>query len=132
MSPQATGTFEIEVWDEQPYDEHEDTKLTRTHVTKSFHSDIQGTSTAELLMAYGAVEGSAAYTGFERIVGSVNGRSGGFVLHHTATASRAARSAMWSVVPDSGTGELRGLSGEARIGAGSDEGHTFTLDYELE
>lgn len=132
MSQQANGTFEIEDWDERPYDEHEGTKLTRTHVTKTFHGDVRGTSTAELLMAYGAVEGSAAYAGFERIVGSVNGRSGGFVLHHTATASRAAQSATWTVVPDSGTGELRGLSGEARIGADPDGGHTFTLDYELE
>jgi hypothetical protein len=91
MSQQATGTFEIEDWDERPYDEHEGTKLTRTHVTKTFHGDVRGTSTAELLMAYGAVEGSAAYASFERIVGSVDGRSGGFVLHHTAPPHRGRR-----------------------------------------
>jgi hypothetical protein len=36
------------------------------------------------------------------------------------------------VVPDSGTGELRGLRGTARIVNEPDGGHTFELDYELD
>jgi hypothetical protein len=36
------------------------------------------------------------------------------------------------VVPDSGTGELRGLRGEALITNEPDGGHSFTLDYDLE
>jgi Protein of unknown function (DUF3224) len=35
------------------------------------------------------------------------------------------------VVPDSGTGQLRGLRGDADIGVEPDGGHTFRLDYEL-
>lgn len=131
MSTHAEGTFEIETWDESPYDEHEGTKLTRTRVTKTFHGDMEGTSTAELLMAYGAAQDSAAYVGFERVVGSVNGRSGSFVLHHTASGAHGTRSASWSVVPDSGTGKLLGLRGEARISTGIDGGHSFTLDYDF-
>lgn len=131
MSTHAEGTFEIATWDEKPYDELEDTKLTRTHVTKTFHGDIEGTSATELLMAYGAIEGSAAYVGFERIVGRVHGRSGSFVLHHTATGSGGTRSAAWSVGPDSGTGELRGLRGEARISIDPEGGHSFALDYDF-
>ena len=131
MSESATGTFEIEIWDEKPYDEREGTRLARTHVTKTFHGEIEGTSTAELLMAYGSEEGSAAYVGFERLVGSVHGRSGSFILHHTASGSRDTRSASWSVAPDSGTGELRGLRGEARISVDSDGNHSFTLDYDF-
>jgi len=91
MSTSATGTFEIDGWDEKPYDEREGTRLTRTRVTKTFHGDIEGESTAELLMAYGAMEGSAAYVGFERIVGSVNGRKGSFVLHHNASGASGLR-----------------------------------------
>ena len=131
MSESATGTFEIEIWDEKPYDEREGTRLTRTRVTKTFHGEIEGTSTAELLMAYGSEEGSAAYVGFERVVGSVHGRSGSFILHHTASGSRDTRSASWSVAPDSGTGELRGLRGEAQISVDPDGNHSFTLDYDF-
>ncbi len=132
MSKSATGTFEIETWDEKPYDEREGTRLTRTHVTKTFHGEIEGTSTAELLMAYGAEEGSAAYVGFERVVGSVHGRSGSFVLHHTATGSHDSRSASWSVAPDSGTGELQGLRGEAQISVDTDGKHSLALNYSFD
>ncbi len=131
MSYHAIGTFEIDSWDEEPYDERNGVKLTRTRLTKTFRGDVEGESTAELLMAYGAEEGSAAYVGFERVVGRVNGRPGSFVLHHTAS-SGGEPSASWSVVPDSGTDELSGLSGEARISNEPDGGHTFELDYELD
>jgi len=87
MSEHTKGTFEITTWDEKPYDEQDGTKLTRTHLTKTFHGDIEGTSTAEMLMAYGAVEGSAAYTGFERVTTNVHGRPGSFVLHHYASSN---------------------------------------------
>ena len=79
-------------------------------------------STTDLLLAYGAEEGSAAYVGFERVVRRVHGRPGSFVLHHTAT---------WSVVPDTGTGGLLGLRGEAEISVAPDGGHSFSLDYDL-
>jgi hypothetical protein len=134
LSTHAAGTFEIDTWDEEPYDEREGARLARTRLTKTFHGDVDGESTAELLMVYAAGEGSAAYVGFERFVGRVNGRSGSFVLHHTASSdgSRGEPSAAWSVVPDSATGELRGLRGEARIINEPDGGHSFTLDYDLE
>jgi hypothetical protein len=130
MSTHAAGTFEIESWEEEPYDEREGAKLTRTRLTKTFRGDVEGESTAELLMAYASEEGSAAYVGFERVVGCVHGRSGSFVLHHTAS-SGGEPSASWSVVPGSATGELRGLRGEARIINEPDGGHSFALDYDL-
>jgi Protein of unknown function (DUF3224) len=134
MGTQATGTFEIDSWDEEPYDDNDGAKLTRTRLTKTFRGDVEGESTAELLMAYAAREGSAAYVGFERVVGRVHGRSGSFVIHHTASSGGpdGEPSASWTVVPDSGTGELRGLRGEATITNEPDGGHSFTLDYDLE
>ncbi len=131
MTTRATGTFEIDSWDEEPYDELEGTKLARVRVAKTFHGDVEGTSTTDLLLAYGAEEGSAAYVGFERVVGSIHGRSGSFVLHHTATSSPEGRSATWSVVPDTGTGGLLGLRGEAEISVGLGGEHSFALNYDL-
>jgi hypothetical protein len=130
MNSHAEATFDIESWDEEPCDESEGVKLTRTRVTKTFHGDLEGESRAELLMAY--LEGSAAYLGFERFTGRVHGRFGSFVLKHDATASGGAQSASWTVVPDSGTGELRGLFGEAQMAKEPGGGHVFTLDYAFE
>lgn len=132
MSTRATGTFTIKSWDAKPYDEQDGVVLSRTRVTKTFHGELEGTSTAELLMANGAREGSAAYVGFERIAATLAGRAGSFVLHHSATMAPGAQSASWTIVPDSGTGELRGLRGTAQIAIAPDGTHTFLLDYELD
>jgi len=130
----AMSAFEIESWEEEPYDEREGVKLTRTRLTKAFRGDVEGESAAELLMAYGSEEGSTAYVGFERVNGSVNGQQGSFILHHNATSDgpRGERSSALSVTPDSATGELRGMRGEASISVEPDCGHPFTLDYEFE
>src|SRR5207247_7430847 len=128
----ATGTFDIEGWDQQTYDEREGVSLARATVTKTFHGDLEGTSTAELLLAGSTqVETSRAYVAIERIEGRLHGRTGTFVLHHTAIGSAAGGTAAWTVVPDTGTGELRGLSGQVQIAIDADGTHRFTLDYEL-
>lgn len=132
MSTHAAGTFEIESWDEKPYEMREGTLLTRTRLTKTFSGDVEGESTAELLMAYGSEEGSAAYVGLERVTGRVHGRFGSFVLWHNAAMERGEGKFSLDVVAEPGTGELRGLRGEARICVEPGGGHSFTLDYDLE
>jgi hypothetical protein len=79
-----------------------------------------------------AQDGSAAYVALERLDVRVHGRAGTFVLQHCASGTRDQRSATWTVVPDSATGELRSLRGTARIVNEPDGGHTFELDYELD
>ncbi len=133
MSTRATGAFEITGWDGAPYDEREGATLTQARLTKTYRGDLEGESTTDLLFAEAQEEGSAAYAGLERFVGSVHGRSGSFVLRHGESSSRGERpeAATLGVVPDSGTGELRGLRGEARIVVDEDGNHAFTLDYDL-
>ncbi|HKV83735.1 MAG TPA: DUF3224 domain-containing protein [Ktedonobacterales bacterium] len=131
MTTRATGTFTIDSWEPRLYDEAEGATLTRTRVTKTFRGEIEGTSTAELLMA-SAGEGSMAYVGFERIAVSIIGHAGTFVLHHNAIASRDGQTATWTVLPHSGTGALQGLRGAAQIVSEPDGGHTFILDYDLD
>jgi hypothetical protein len=128
----ATATFDIDAWDETPWDDGVGAKLSRARVKKTFHGDIEGTSVAELLLAYAQDTGSRAYVGFERIVGTVNGRTGSFVMHHTATASGLGHAVSWSIVPDTGTGGLERILGEAQIVTMRGGGHSMTLDYELD
>jgi hypothetical protein len=130
MTHHATSAFTIEGWEPTPIDDRDGVSLTRTKVTKTFTGDLEGTSVAELLMA-GAPHDSAAYVGFERIEGRLDGRAGSFILHHNATSARGAQSASWTIMPNSGIGELQGISGAALITQEPDGGHTFTLDYDL-
>ncbi|GAC1370478.1 MAG: hypothetical protein NVSMB32_14870 [Actinomycetota bacterium] len=69
----------------------------------------------QAVTAHCAAEGSAAYVGLERICGTLHGRVGSFVLHHSASVDRGVQSATWTVVPDSGDGALTGLTGVAEI-----------------
>lgn len=130
MTTTATSSFTVTNWDEQPATEEDGVKTTYTKVAKKYTGDIEGDSEADLIMAYGQKKGSAAYGGFDRMTVSLNGRSGTFLLQYSVSASVDGMSSRITVVPDSGTGELRGLRGEAHVTeeAGA---HTLTLEYEL-
>ena len=125
------ATFKITSWDEVPFDEPEDgPKLTRAHVTKSFHGDLSGTGNLTYVMMH-LDSGHASFTGFEKVVGSLHGRSGSFVLRHTGSYDGEKATAEYEVAPGSGTGELAGLTGTGGFSAGHAEEHDMTLDYEL-
>ena len=73
--------------------------------------------------------GSAAYVAIEYFAGSVDGKSGSFVLQHRGIVNRGDAQLSVTIVPDSGTGELAGISGPLEID--NDEGHhSYVLDYE--
>ena len=132
MKNRANATFKLDSWDEKPYDEIEGApKLTRVKVTKTYHGDIEGESTLEYLMMY-RQDGTASFVGLERVVGSLGGRSGTFVLQHKGTFEGGKAKVDCFVVSDSGTGELRGLRGEGGFAAGHAEQHSVTLDFDFE
>jgi hypothetical protein len=124
--PRAESSFVVDSWHGESYDTEPGAELGRARLTKTFSGDLVGSSTAELLSATTEV-GPAAYVALERIRGSVHGRSGTFVLHHSAGAAGA----QWTVVLGSGTDDLKGMTGTAEIARHDDGSHTFVLDYEL-
>jgi hypothetical protein len=130
MTLHLTSAFTITDWEPTTIDDRDGVSLTRTKVAKTFTGDLEGTSVADLLMA-GAPNDSAAYVGFERIEGKLNGRSGSFILHHNAVSVRGEQCAMWTIMANSGTGALQGISGAAQIIIDADGGHTLLLDYDL-
>ena len=132
MNGHAEGTFTLDSWDQEAYDEADGTVLAEARITKTFTGDLARASTTRILMCRAQVETSAAYAGFERFTGTLAGRKGSFVLHHDATAHAEAGSALsWTIVPDTGTDELRELRGGGQIIAGADGGHRYVLEYEL-
>jgi hypothetical protein len=107
----ATGSFTIKSWDEQPFAELEGApKLTQARVTTTYTGDLDGEGTSTLVMAYDGAD--ASYAGYERVVGSLGGRSGSFVLRLAGGFEQGAARTDWTVVEGSGTGELAGLRGE--------------------
>jgi Protein of unknown function (DUF3224) len=116
----ASGGFTIKAWDEQPWAELDQApKLTHARVTTSYGGDLDGEGTSGLLMVYD--QDDATYAGYERVVGSLEGRSGSFVLRLDGGFQDGTARTTWTVVEGSGTGDLAGLRGEggyvARQGA---------------
>jgi hypothetical protein len=107
----ATGRFTIKGWDEQPWAELEGApKLTQARVTSAYGGDLEGEGTSGLLMLYD--NDDATYSGYERVVGALGGRSGSFVLRLQGGFEHGAARTTWTVAEGTGTGELAGLRGE--------------------
>jgi hypothetical protein len=104
--------------------------MTRATVTKSFSGDITGEGHVEYLMMYRS-DGSAMFVGLERVVGQVAGKAGSFVLERTGVFENGVATESYSVIPGSGTGELRGLRGEGTSAVGHGTEHPLTLNYEF-
>jgi hypothetical protein len=127
----ANARFVINSWDEKPYSEGPSLpKLTKVSAVKTFSGDIDGEGRVEYLMMYGS-NGSASFVGLERITGRLEGRSGTFVLQRTGVFEDGVAKESYSVVPGSGTGELRGLRGGGTSSLGHANDYPFTLDYDL-
>ncbi|MGI8721807.1 MAG: DUF3224 domain-containing protein [Geodermatophilaceae bacterium] len=130
MTRQITAAFDFDSWDEHEVLDVEGARIVRTTFVKRFTGDLEGTSRGEMVMAH-AQQGSAAYTGYERVDATVDGRRGSFILRHNAFMAEGAGSSDVVVMDSSGTGELTGLSGTAAIERHEDGTHTLTLSYDL-
>ena len=104
--------------------------LARMSIDKQFNGDLVATSKGEMLSAGTSVKGSAGYVAIERVIGTLGGRHGSFVLQHNGLMNRGAPQLTITIVPDSGTGELAGLSGSMAIII-ADGKHYYELDYLL-
>jgi hypothetical protein len=124
------GTFDITMSAEPPYDVVDGVTLARVGFDKRFHGPLEATSKVSMIGARTPVEGSGGYVAIERVTGTLDGKKGTFVLQHSGTMARGARSLSVTVVPDSGTGELRGLSGRMDIQVVEGK-HHYDFDFEL-
>ena len=130
MPTHATGTFEVKLAPQPLANADAGPLMGRLSINKTFSGDLQGTSKGEMLSAQTEVKGSAGYVAMECVTGTLQGRSGSFALQHTGVMNRGAPQLTVTVVPDSGTGELTGLSGSLSINIEGGK-HFYTLDYEL-
>ncbi len=125
MQQTATGTFEVKLTpqtgEEMP---------ARMLIDKQFNGDLEAASKGQMLSAITTVKGSAGYVAIEQVSGKLNGRGGTFVLQHNATMTRGMPQLNIAVVPDSGTGELEGLSGSMTIQI-ADGRHAYQFSYTL-
>jgi len=127
MTSRATGTFEVKM---TPQDAPETPGVGRMLLDKQFHGDLDATAKGQMLTAMTAVQGSAGYVAIEQVSGKLKGRAGTFMLQHDGIMNRGKPQLSIKVVPDSGTGELAGLSGTMDIIIEGGK-HSYVFDYAL-
>jgi hypothetical protein len=129
MTTRASGTFEVKL-SPQVDGEEGGACVGRMLIDKRFSGDLEATSKGQMLAVRTSVEGSAGYVALEHVTGKLAGRGGSFVLQHSGTMERGAQRLSITVVPDSGTGELEGISGSMALDF-SGGGHAYAFDYTL-
>lgn len=126
MTHVATGTFDVTLTPQTAFS----SLLGRMTIDKRFQGDLEATSVGEMLSAMGGVKGSAGYVAMEVVRGTLKGKSGSFVLQHSATMNRGAPSLSVTVVPDAGTDGLVGITGRMEIIIEGKE-HSYRFEYSL-
>ena len=130
MAEHATGAFDVKVEPQGDPDKADGSTLARYSLDKQYHGDLEGTSKGTMLTAGTEVKGSAGYVALERVTGTLRGRSGSFVLQHSATMTRGEPQLSITVVPDSGSGQLVGIAGKMTIIIAAGK-HSYEFEYTL-
>lgn len=130
MAMKASGVFEVRLTPQASAEGFGDPSVDRLAIEKRFHGDLDAASKGEMLATRTEVDGSAGYVALERVTGSLHGRTGGFSLQHSGTMDRGVPRLSVTVVPDSGTGELAGLTGNMAIVVEAGK-HTYEFEYTL-
>ena len=126
----AAGTFDVKLVPQGPEDKTEGSTIAHLSIDKQYHGDLEAAGKGEMLTTTTSVKGSAGYVAMERISGTLHGRSGTFVLQHSGTMAHGTFQLSVTVVPDSATGQLAGLTGKL-TGTVADGKHSYEFDYSL-
>ena len=129
MTHHATGPFEVKLTPPTP--EAANPPVGRTTIEKQFHGELEAVSQGQMLSALTSTKGSAGYVAIEIVKGILGGHKGTFVLQHSGTMDRGKSQLNVTVVPDSGTDELRGLSGSMKIRNEPGGKHFYDFDYQI-
>jgi hypothetical protein len=101
-----------------------------SHSTRSFLAILKARAEGRCWDFFSAREGSGGYVAQEKVTATLGGRSGSFVLQHIGTMRGNAPDLNVTVVPDSGTGELTGISGTMTIIIAGGK-HSYEFAYSL-
>jgi len=134
MTEHAKGPFDVKLAPVAlAFDDADDGAARgRMSLDKHFHGDLEASSKGEMLSAMTGTQGSAGYVAIEKVVGTLGGRRGTFVLQHFATMTRGTPRLEIIVVPDSGTGELTGLGGKMGIVIAEGGKHFYDFEYDFD
>jgi hypothetical protein len=129
MTLHASGPFDVKTTAQD--DKSADPLLGRYALDKQYHGDLEARGVGQMLTAGTQVKGSGAYVAIEKVTGSLKSRTGSFVLEHMGTMTENVPQLVIAIVPDSGTGGLKGIAGKMIITIAAGGKHSYDLEYTL-
>ncbi len=136
----ATGPFDVTVAPViNPATPETPAPYPRYSLKKHYSGPLEADALGEMLSGGDPRSGTAGYVAMETVTGSLDGHAGSFQLMQMGTVEAGKLTPEGKpvppelravVVPGSGTGALKGLTGTLRIDNNAGK-HTYTLDYTL-
>src|SRR5580698_10255986 len=108
MTYHAMGTFNVDL---HPLTPAPAEGLARFSIDKQIHGDLEATSKGEMFAGGDPKQGAAGDVAMEVVTGALQGKKGSFALQHSATMDQSGNKLSVIIVPGSGTGELKGITG---------------------
>ena len=126
----ASGPFEVKLTPRPDSDTTKSAKFGGMLIDKEYIGGLQGKGKGEMLTAMTDIAGSGVYVAIEKFTGTLDGRKGSFVIQHSGVMTRGVPHLVITVVPDSGTDELTGISGSMTIEIAEGK-HSYIFEYVL-
>lgn len=125
--PHAKGSFDVKI---TPQESATDAPVARNLLYKEFHGDLDAVAHGEMLAGFEPLTGAGVYVAIDRVTGTLQGKSGSFLMAHRGIANADGQALDIVIVPGSGTGQLEGITGTIGIEI-VETHHSYTIDYEL-
>ncbi len=97
---------------------------------KAYRGPLEAAGKGRMLTGLGDFKGSAVYVAMERIDGTLDGKKGSFLINHQGVMDRGIQRLEIFVVPDSGSNELKGITGKMTIDV-KDRKHFYKFHYDF-
>jgi hypothetical protein len=130
LSAHANGAFDVKLSPLTLSEQSADPKLGRMSIEKQYHGELEATAKGEMLTAQSEMKDSGVYVAVERVTGTLQGKRGSFTMYHTGVMNRGKPELKITVLPDSGTNELQGLTGTMDIKIDNGK-HSYDFEYSL-
>ncbi|MFQ3245758.1 MAG: hypothetical protein ACI9SP_002406 [Arenicella sp.] len=121
----VNGSFDVIMEPQQD----RDTPVGRMLIKKQYSGGLSGSGLGQMLSKR-TERGTALYLEIEEFEGSLDGRVGSSTLVHNGFMSAEAQRLEVKILQDSGSGELKNISGSMEINQ-ADGGHQYTCSYQL-
>src|SRR5881397_3628891 len=112
MPNHARGPFDVNV---TPQESTPDAAVARMLLYKEFHGDLEAIAHGEMLAAHEPLTSAGVYVALDRVTGTLNGRSGSFLMAHRGIRNADGQTLDILIIPGSGTGQLTGITGTVGI-----------------